>query len=902
MLVQSGRTEIESSKAWIRHFSDSVIDPKNHQQELDSAREALTLAKQFNEFDPRYSESLRRISQIHIRNKDLAAAEPFLLQELKVLKKFGPGFPDLDYDLFWLAVTNERRGKISEAKRMFKEALAIARTLRKNAEPEVFHIYGDLAALCLYENNPKEAAQYRQNAVDYVFATALRDEQIYSGTLSLRMNLEAERFSLTSINPKLAWAFLETIIECAQAAVDKQAATRGVNSLVYCDLLMELAYMKSYLLDDEESIELFQRALKFLQSKYPYDKRRIGRCAAHLSNAFTGLNRDREAIAYLKLAFDNFENFDESSEYKYEWVASPTKYLGNLLSKRGNVPERIRIYERLLGLGTDLPARYKARKLLAEAYRQFGDGEYAEKRFGQAVQAYEKSVQHYRQCAPNSLECFETLDQLGHTCMLMRQDRRAESYLDEVVYGLDASHRSFAYTTLKRRALFDLSLIARRAGRQPSPEYTDAKVNGDALYQQVIADLERDRTTGAGNASEVRKADRKLWQTYLGHAKTLAREGRLAEAVRAFEKGLPSYINVVGSNVVYYRLLLEYVDWLLVLKRYDEAESVVLNIIAGGRSSSGLEFPKYIHFAVEDLKQIYKATSRPAQEKAISNDDQIRVFQETTLAFRYMDNGCYANASRLFNKILEEDVAVFGAKSNIVMMDLDRAAHYSFLTENYDDAERYCNRYLESFFKPNDRTCNVMNLLGCIYNRTGRHVQAEEFLRDKLSRDMFKHEYLGGRVMTYYTLAVALYLQNRPDQAARQLETARKSSKSPLLILTDAKLPLVLSPLRARHFDLEIRILDEELKLSRELRSDNNAAVILLYAELGNCYAAKKQFQTANEMFEEALHLKKVSSNRDKNLELQILIPYEASLRSEGRIQQAQKIADKVRVIKEKCK
>ncbi|MBX9669616.1 MAG: hypothetical protein K2X93_18475 [Candidatus Obscuribacterales bacterium] len=901
MLARSAKTEIEASQAWIRHYSGTE-DARSHEAALDSAREALTLAKQFNEFDPRYSESLRRIAELYIHNGQFEEAEPFLLQEMAVLRKFGPKFPDLDFDLFWLAVMNERRGDLAKAKRMFKEALVLARGLRKDGEPEVFHIYGHLAAICLYEKEFKRAAEYRQNAVDYIFATALNDEQICSGAMSLRMSLDGAQGQFFKINPELASAYIETIGECSKAAVAKQETEKGVNNLPFCDLLLEYAYMKAYYLEDDDSIPLYLRGLSLLESKFPDQKKRIGTYAAHLSSVLTALGRDSEAVKYLGVAFNNFEQVRDSPDANLEWLVHPTKNLTALLLRRGNVSERIKILERYLALGTEEPAKFKTRKSLAESFKQLGNREYAAKRFAGAAQYYERSVQHYRQCVPASLELCETLEQLGHTYMLLGQDRKAESYLDEVVYGLEADNqRSFGIATVKRRALFDLAAIGSRAGRPPSQEYAEAKNKGDELYLKTIADLERACSAREGNQLAVANATTKIWQTHFGQARTLAREGRFVEAAKAFELGHPVYVNVVGTTVDYFWLELEYVNWLLAANRYDEAEPVLYNLIIEGRASSGLEFFKCIGITVDHLRTIYRATSRPDREKAVSTENQIRVFQETALASRYLEDGCYSKASELFNKILEEDSVVFGAQSLIAKVDLDRSACYSFLTDNYEDAEKYCNRFLKTFYKPDARTCQIMNLLASVHNRAGRPERAEKLLRDKLSRSELRRESTTHRITALYALAVSLCLQDKVDAAAHQIESARKLTNSPLQVSADT-LPSVLSILSKEKPDAGLRFLNEELKLYRKNRSEITSAVVLVTTELGNCHAAKKQFRLAVDKFEDALRLMMVTNIKSKFVVLQTLVPYEQSLRALGRVEEANRIVAKIRKIKSRCK
>ncbi len=126
---------------------------------LPIAHEALSEAHKLGVDYPLYSESLRTISALYLANGELERAQPYLMEDYKLLSKLGKDYYGLDFDLFHLAVIQEVNGNLSQAEKLLKQAFDASHSYEKD-DPSTARILAHLSAVEFARGATAEGNQY----------------------------------------------------------------------------------------------------------------------------------------------------------------------------------------------------------------------------------------------------------------------------------------------------------------------------------------------------------------------------------------------------------------------------------------------------------------------------------------------------------------------------------------------------------------------------------------------------------------------------------------------------------------------------------------------------------------------------------------------------------------------
>ncbi len=146
------------------HKSDIPIE---REKLFETLFAMLDVARRFGVKDPRYSESLRMITEAYLALNEIQKAEPYVKREIKALSLMRDDYPDLDFPLYCQGLIYERRHEFENARKSYQKAMAVTMKWSKFEESGPLKIFSHQAIVAFAQGRKAEAIEIIQKGLDF---------------------------------------------------------------------------------------------------------------------------------------------------------------------------------------------------------------------------------------------------------------------------------------------------------------------------------------------------------------------------------------------------------------------------------------------------------------------------------------------------------------------------------------------------------------------------------------------------------------------------------------------------------------------------------------------------------------------------------------------------------------
>ncbi len=897
-----GMPAFASGKAWMQTMAEARRKDISYDMRLEHCLSALNEAKKFGVDDPRYSESLRMLSQTHFQLLQYEEGEKYVQEECALLEKMGDNYPSLDYDYFWLGIMAETRGELEKANRLMNKALVLCTEFLKPGLPTPPEIYSHLCAQAFAQGHAEEAKRYADLAAKFLLARNKETESVE------KIMLEEIGSLGTFLEQVHSFIYLrkQKLKPITPGAERMMRGYRAANRQVYISLINECEKT------ERPESELYMRSLQCLTRQLvlsgdavlakSYLEPGIKTAEQYYQgdyNLLSGLYYDL-GCALKTLGNPGAEEaFKQSIRYKalgHLGVIAPLVALSTLLQNRGQFEAAIEVVNSSSGGPEDDKIIHTQ---LADLYQKFGTAQFIAGKREESLKAFKRSLEELEKAKLRSRYLFGAW-QLGHGYLLLGHTAEAERYLKIVVQSHIAG-KSFEDDDLLFRAKQELAAVYSKTGRE-----SEAKVLSNELKDISYLEKERRALQSKIEAAPENSIERRNLLTTLALAEkrvgdTLLMGFRPKEAFPIQQSAAKHFTEALCIGLDYYGVQCSLAEAEMSAGHFDSAEKVLLTALMEMRFYAAPGYPQLKARAINDLKRLYEQTgAHPPILQALTPQYQAQTNPLTASVYQKDWEYRPEKAIHQLEQLVAIDRKVFGDKSVFVKSSLDYLAHGYFMAGDYVRAQKAYKEWLNinspGLYGGIYEIANYL-LLAEVYNKTGQYRESEAICRKMMERG----KALTGqaRVRCMQILGASCILQGRLEEGRQLFTVARRLCPEKCALLSISRVMVrILESLRPSRAAEEIKICEDELAAYYKAPSQNENECAFLVHELGLAFASVGNTDKACQLLKQSLDNFKPTTSSELELRLNWIIEYQRTLRARNRIKEADSLNEQIRQIK----
>ncbi len=896
-----GNPALASGKGWMVATAEARRKDITYEIRLKNCLVALEEAKKFGVDDPRYSESLRMLSQTHFQLLQFEDGERYVKEECALLEKMGDDYPALDYDYYWLGIMAETRGELDKANELMKKALVLCTKFLKPGQPTPQDIYAHLCAQAFAQEKTEEAKRYADLAAKFILARnketesvekIMVEEIIAIGKYVEQVHgfINTRKLNEKPISPgaermlNAYWDANKQIYTCLVGQCQKQERPE---SEVYIRSMEGLIHQLVLSGDAVQAKRHLEPAIRTAEKYFPGDYRLLSDLYFNRGCIYRLLNDNRSEDAFKK-----------SIHYKTLGQLSVYDPLVALLSYYENRRQFDTALSTLNSLAVQTEDAKFIHAQLGSLYLKLGTNQFLAGKREEALIQFKRSMEEFAKAKMRARYLFGAW-QLAHCYLFVGNLKEAERFLKIVVASKIAG--SFEDNDLLFRARQELALIYSKTGRESEAKTLSEQLKDISYFTKETQELQTKIKATPTNSTERRVLLSSLALVEKRVGDTLSMGGRHNEALPIFESSAKHYREALNMGLEYYLVQCALGEAAIRAQDLDTAEKIIVKAFFELRFNVTPSCFDLKNRTLNDLKRIYATTGAHAP-LADALTTQYQAQTRPLIASIYLGDRQYRpdKAINQLEQLVAIDRKTFGDKSLLVKQDLNFLADAYFMARNYKRAQNAFKEFLSirtpEFFTNGGDIPNNLGLAET-YNRAGQHKEAEKICRKLMERGK---EITGlAKVRCMQVLGAACILQGRFEEGRQLYTVARQScpNKSALMTINRAMVR-ILESLRPDKAQEEIAICEDELRAYETARSRDSVALAFLNHELALAYATVGNTDKACKLLHEALELFKPATSSDLEFRLEWLYDYQRALRRMKKMTEANRLDEEISRIK----